>query len=265
VNENAITRRLGDGHVVLGTMVQEFMTPAIMPLARSAGAEFVLLDLEHPAWSLETLRAVIAAGAATDAVPIVRVPDAEYHFVARVLDAGARGVMIPNCESADEARAVVEWAKYPPVGKRGFGIPRHELEPEGVGATQRKANVEQMVFLQIESSDGVDQVEEIAAVDGVDVIWVGHFDLTNSLGIPGDFGHPLYEAAIRRVAAAGNAAGKPLGLMVGSVADGRRYLELGFRCFAYAIDAWLYEDALRAGLDEVRSSAGTPGSSPRTR
>jgi 2-keto-3-deoxy-L-rhamnonate aldolase RhmA len=265
VKENVVRRRLAEGHVVLGTMVQEFMTPALLPLARSAGAEFVLLDLEHPAWSLETLRSVIAAGTATDVVPIVRVPDAEYHFVARVLDAGARGVMIPNCESADEARAVVEWAKYPPAGKRGFGIPRHELEPEGVAATQLKANVEQMVFIQIESADGIEQVDDIAAVDGVDVVWVGHFDLTNSLGIPGEFDHALYETAIRRVVDAGNAAGKPLGLMVGSVADGRRYLELGFRCFAYAIDAWLYEDALRAGLDELRSSVGTRDSSPRTR
>jgi len=264
VKENTIKRRLAKGSIVLGTMAQEFMTPALLPLARSAGAEFVLLDLEHPAWSLETLRSVIAAGAATDVVPIVRVPDAEYHFVARVLDAGALGVMIPNCESADEARAVVEWAKYPPAGKRGFGIPRHELEPEGVAATQLKANDEQMVLVQIESADGVEQVEEIAAVDGVDVIWVGHFDLTNSLGIPGEFEHELYEDAIGRVVRAGNAAGKPLGLLVGSVADGRRYLELGFSCFAYAIDTWLYEDALRAGLDELRSSAETRGSSPRT-
>jgi 2-keto-3-deoxy-L-rhamnonate aldolase RhmA len=100
-------------------------------------------NCEHPAWSLERMRGVIAAGP-PGVLPWVRVPDAEYHHVARTLDAGAMGIMIPNCESESEAeaRAVVVWAKYPPVGKRGFGIPRYELEPEGVAATLAKTNSE---------------------------------------------------------------------------------------------------------------------------
>ncbi len=254
MRENPVKQRLAAGEVVLGTMVQELMTPALFRIAAAAGAEFVLLDQEHPAWSLETVRGVIAAGRGTDVVPFVRVPDAEYHLVARTLDAGALGVMIPNCESREEARAVVEWARYPPAGRRGFGIPRYELEPGGVAPTLAKANVEQMVIVQIESTAGLEAVERIAAVDGVDLLWIGHFDLTASLGVPAEFESPAFQAAVDRILAACEAAGKPLGIMVASVEDGRRWLERGFRCVAYGVDAWLYEDALRKGLAALRGA-----------
>jgi 2-keto-3-deoxy-L-rhamnonate aldolase RhmA len=249
---NQVKRRLAAGEVVIGTMVWELMTPAVFPIAQSAGAEFVLLDQEHPAWSLERVRDVIAAGRGSSVVPFVRIPDAEYQLVARTLDAGAMGVMIPSCAGASEAQAVASWAKYPPTGVRGFGLPRYELEPEGVAATFAKANEEQMVIVQIETLSGLEEVEAIARVDGIDLLWIGHFDLTASLGIPGEFDSPVFRTAVDRVLAAAEAGGKPVGLMVASVDDGRRFLELGFRCLAFGIDAWLYEDALRAGIAAVR-------------
>jgi len=249
---NPVKRRLAAGEVVVGTMVWELMTPAVFRIAEGAGAEFVLFDQEHPPWSLERIRDLIAAGRAGDVVPFVRVPDAEYHFVARTLDAGALGVMIPSCTGAAEAQDVVSWAKYPPVGVRGFGLPSYELDPAGIGETSAKANEEQMVIVQIETLAGLEEVEAIARVEGVDLLWIGHFDLTSSLGIPGDFSSPLFEAAVDRVLAAGEAAGKPVGLMVASVEDGRRFLDRGFRCLAYGIDAALYEDALRAGIAALR-------------
>ncbi len=249
---NPVKRRLAAGEVVVGTMVWELMTPSTFRIAEAAGAEFVLLDQEHPPWSLERVRDVIAAGRSTDVVPFVRVPDAEYHLVARTLDAGALGVMIPSCTGVAEAQAVVSWVRYPPVGVRGFGLPRHELDPEGVAATMAKANEEQLVIVQIETLAGLEEVEAIAGVDGVDLLWIGHFDLSAALGVPGDFDSPAFEAAVDRVLAAGEAGGKPVGLMVASVEDGRRFLERGFRCLAYGIDAWLYEDVLRAGISALR-------------
>jgi 2-dehydro-3-deoxyglucarate aldolase/4-hydroxy-2-oxoheptanedioate aldolase len=252
VRENPVKRRLAAGEVVLGTMVWEVMTPALFRIAEAAGAEFVLLDREHPAWSLERVRDVIAAGHGTSVVPFVRVPDADYHHVARTLDAGALGVMIPNVAGAAEAQAVVSWSRYPPAGVRGFGLPRHDLEPEGVAATTAKGNEERLVIVQIESVAGLEEVEAIAKIDGIDLLWIGHFDLTASLGVPGDFDSPLYTAAVDRVVAAAEAAGKPVGLMAATVDDARRYLDLGFRCIAYGIDAWLYEEALRAGIGALR-------------
>ena len=252
MRENPIKRRLAAGEVVLGTMVWELLTPAVFRLAESAGAEFVLLDREHPSWSLERIREVIAAGRYTSVVPLCRVPDATYEHVARTLDAGALGVMIPSCTGAAEAQAVASWAKFPPRGVRGVGLPRYELEPEGLEATLRKADEEQLVIVQIETLAGLEEVEAIARVDGVDVLWLGHFDLTASMGIPGDFANPAFTLAVERIVAAARAAGKVAGVMAGSVEDARRAIEQGFRCVAYSIDAWLYEDALRSGLDALR-------------
>jgi 2-dehydro-3-deoxyglucarate aldolase/4-hydroxy-2-oxoheptanedioate aldolase len=249
---NPVKHRLAAGEVVFGTMVMELTGPALFRIAGLAGAEFVLLDLEHPSWSLETVRGVIAAGFGTEVIPIVRVPDAEYHLVARALDAGTLGLMVPNCVSEAEARSIVEWAKYPPLGQRGVGIQRYELEPEGVAATLTKANAEQMVIAQIESVSGLEEVERIAAVDGIDVLWIGHYDLTTSLGIPGDFASPVFAGAVDRVVAACEAAGKAPGILAANVDEARQWLARGFRCVAYGIDAWLYEDALRSGLDALR-------------
>lgn len=252
MRENPVKRRLRAGDVVVGTMVWELMSPALFSIAAAAGADFVLLDREHPAWTLERVRDVIAAGRASDVVPLVRIPDGQYHFVARTLDAGALGLMIPRCAGVAEARAVVSWAKYPPAGVRGFGLPRHELEPEGVGATFTKANDEQIVIVQIETLAGLEEVEEIARVDGIDLLWIGHLDLTAALGVPGDLESPVFAEAVHRVLAAAAAEGKPVGMMVDSVEAGRKSLERGFRCLAYSIDAWLYEDALRAGIAALR-------------
>ena len=125
---------------------------------------------------------------------------------------------------------------------------------EGVTATIEKANAETLVLVQIESAAGLDAVDEIAAVDGVDVLWIGHFDLTASLGIAGDFAHPRYHEAIDRVLAAGVRARKPVGMVCNTVQEGVGLVERGFRILAFAIDVYLYEDALRAGMEGLRTS-----------
>jgi len=116
----------------------------------------------------------------------------------------------------------------------------------------RSANAEQLLIAQIETVSGVEQVDAIAGVDGIDVLWIGHFDLTTSMGIPGQFDHPDYQAAVDRVIAACARHGKAAGLMVASVADGRAALARGFRCLAYWGDLWIYKQALADGLSALR-------------
>jgi 2-dehydro-3-deoxyglucarate aldolase/4-hydroxy-2-oxoheptanedioate aldolase len=160
------------------------------------------------------------------------------------------GLMVPAVESVDEANLIVDAARFPPVGRRGFGLVfRDDWEADGVPATLEKANAETLVLVQIETAAGVAVVDEIAAVDGVDVLWIGHFDLSASLGIPGDFANDLFEDAVDRILAAGEAAGKAVGMVCGSVDEGARLIERGFRCLAYSFDLWIYEDALRAGIE----------------
>ena len=231
-------------------MVAEFASPGIARLAARAGADFVLFDMEHTGYGFERMRWVLAAARATPTVPFLRVPDAAYDLVARGLDIGARGVMVPAVETPDEARLVVEAARYPPVGRRGVGLLfRDDWHADGVPETLVERNEETLVILQIETAAGVEAVEEIAALEGVDLLWIGHFDLSASLGNPGDFGAAAFEQAVDRILA----AGKPVGIVAASVADGVAAIERGFRCIGYGFDVWLYENALQAGIAELRS------------
>jgi 2-dehydro-3-deoxyglucarate aldolase/4-hydroxy-2-oxoheptanedioate aldolase len=133
---------------------------------------------------------------------------------------------------------------------------RDEWEPGGVPATIEKANAETLVFVQIETALGLAAVEEIAAVEGIDILWIGHFDLTASLGIPGEFESTHYREAVDRILAAGAAAGKPVGMVCSSPEEGAAFVERGFRILAYSMDIAVYEDALRAGLDALRRLLG---------
>jgi 2-keto-3-deoxy-L-rhamnonate aldolase RhmA len=253
VIDNPVRRRLAAGDVVVGTMVTEFATLGVSRLAAAAGAEFVLFDLEHTGYGFERMRGVLGAARAAGTMPVLRVPDSAYDLIARALDVGAVGVMVPHVESADEAQHLAAAAHYPPVGVRGFGMLfRDEWSPDGVPATIEHVNREVMTFVQIETARGLEAVEEIAAVARIDVLWIGHFDLTASLGIPGDFESRNYRDAVDRVLAAGRREGKPVGMVCGSVTEGRALLERGFRLLAYSIDIWLYEEAVRTGIAGLR-------------
>ena len=256
MRENAVKRRLAEGGVALGTMAFEFNTTGLARLAAGAGAEFVVFDQEHTGWSVETIRMLVATSGATDMVPMARVPTTQYHLIARVLDVGARGIMVPMVESVEQANLIVQSAKYPPIGRRGaaFGVAHDDYTGGDVGEKIRSANAEIMLIAQIETVAGVECVEDLAAIDGIDVLWIGHFDLTNSMGIPAQFKHRRYLAAVKRVVAACRAHGKAAGIMAGSVADAQAALKQGFRIVAYSGDLWLYQQALRDGLAEIRAS-----------
>jgi len=255
MRSNAVKTRLSSGGVSIGTMVTEFATTGVSRLAARAGAEFVLFDLEHTGYGIERLRETLAAARSVDIVPFLRVPDAAYDLVARGLDIGALGIMVPAVESVEEARSIAEAARFPPAGRRGFGmLMRDDWHPDGVPATIEHVNREVMTLVQIETAAGLDAVDEIAAIDGIDVLWIGHFDLSASLGVPGDFEGATFRGAVDRILDAGARAGTPVGMVCGSVEEGSALLARGFRLLAYSIDIWIYEDAVRAGIAGLRDA-----------
>ena len=253
---NPVKRRLQEGGVAIGTMVFEFHTVGLPRIAAAAGAEFVLLDMEHTGWSVETIRQIIATSRPAETVPMVRVPACEYHFIARVLDMGAMGVMVPMVESEEQARRLVASAKYPPDGRRGaaFGIAHDAYVLGTVTDTMQAANREQLLIAQIETRAGLENVERIAAVDGIDVLWIGQFDLTSSLGIPGQFDRPEFHDALDRVLAACRRHNRAAGYMAMSVAEAGAMLDRGFRCLAYSGDLWIYQQALREAVAGIRAT-----------
>jgi 2-keto-3-deoxy-L-rhamnonate aldolase RhmA len=169
---------------------------------------------------------------------------------------GAHGVMVPMVESAEQARAIAAASHYPPAGKRGaaFGIAHDGYAPGPVAAKMARANAERMILAQIETAAGVRNAAEIAAVPGIDVLWVGQFDLTVSLGLPGQFDHPDFIDAVATVAKAATRAGKACGAMALSVDDAKVWAGRGYRVLAYSGDLWIYQQALTEAMNSLKTA-----------
>ncbi|MBW3540349.1 MAG: aldolase [Planctomycetes bacterium] len=259
MHPNRVKQVLREGGTAVGTMMFEFGTPGIARVAAAAGADFALFDMEHTAWGLSTIKMLLAGARASEIVPMVRVPTARYEYIAGVLDAGAMGVMVPMVSSPEQAAELVSWCRYPPAGRRGtaFGIAHDDYRGGDVVEKMLSANRELLIIAQIETRSGLESVEEIAAVDGIDVLWIGQFDLTTSLGIAGCFDHADFHGAIERVAAAARRHGKAAGYMTTDLDEAARMIQRGFRCLAWSGDVWIYQQALRSGLEGVRAATGS--------
>lgn len=248
----SLRQRVMAGETVLGAMIFECFTPGIAQIMKLAGCEYVIYDMEHTGTGYETIKTQVAHCRGLGVSPMVRVPRSDYDYLSRALDVGCEGVMIPMVNSAEEACDIVEATRYPPVGRRGaaFGFAHDHYEP-GLPLNKIKAaNANNLVIAQIETEHGLDNVEDIAAVDGIDVLWVGHFDLTNFLGIPGQFESKVYKDALKRVVKAGQKHGKGLGFMASDGSWARDYRQLGFNMLAAGTDHGL----LMAGVREIVAS-----------
>jgi 2-dehydro-3-deoxyglucarate aldolase/4-hydroxy-2-oxoheptanedioate aldolase len=243
--------------VKIGHFIVEFVAPGIGYLLKNAGCDFVLFDTEHSGFHNETIKSALRYFEAAQLPVIVRVPSKEYHHIARAMDMGAEGLMVPMVNDAAEARAILDCMKYVPQGKRGvaLGVAHDHYTGGAVLDKLAAANKRSTLFAQIETAAGVENADEIAALDGVDCLWVGHFDLTCSLGIPGDFNHPKFKDAIARTYAACKKHNKAYGRLVPDVSTGVDVFNLGFDFVCYSGDVWVYQAALKAGVDGVRNGA----------
>jgi 2-keto-3-deoxy-L-rhamnonate aldolase RhmA len=238
-------RGMGLERPAIGTFLN-LGSALVTEICAMAGFDWLLADLEHGAGGEEALVGQVLAAAAHDVPLIVRVESVERIRVGRVLDLGAAGVMIPRVEDASQAARVARWARYPPDGERGVATYNRAC---GFGARPEAlltANDRVRVVLQIETSGALAEVEEIAATPGVDALFVGPRDLSQALGVPGDFAAPVYREAIDRVAAAAAAHGIVAGILAKDREAADRYTALGYRLLAIGSDAgFLMEGARR--------------------
>jgi 2-keto-3-deoxy-L-rhamnonate aldolase RhmA len=252
---NPMKDTLAAGGTSFGTMIFEFLSPGLPSLARKSGAEFLVYDMEHSAVTIAAVAGQIALCHGAGIVPIVRPTTALQHLVGPLLDAGALGIKIPNVETAAQAEQIVRWTRYPPAGDRGaaFGLP-HDEYGSGLGQieTMRAADRNIIILAQIESERGLDNVEAIMAVPGIDLAWLGHFDLTNSMGIPGEFEHPRFHAALDRIVAAAEKNGKAAGFLAATPEIGRAWMKRGFRAVLVSRDTMLFANALKNGIAALR-------------
>jgi 2-dehydro-3-deoxyglucarate aldolase/4-hydroxy-2-oxoheptanedioate aldolase len=249
-------RSFRDRTLAGGTLFGLFLdlaSPASAELCAAAGYDWLLIDLEHGASTEADLLGLAHAVEVGGSVPLVRPQSGERIRIGRALDMGARGIMVPRLDSADQAREAVSFLRYPPAGIRGVAT---RVRGAGLGAVAhadvQRLNERVVGIIQIESVGGLRDAAEIAAIDGVDVLFVGPADLSHSLGIPGQFGHADYVGALERVVAACRAHGKAAGILVYDTAVVPRHLELGFTFVGIGADGAFVADGAQRFLAAVR-------------
>ncbi|MBM3734210.1 MAG: hypothetical protein FJW39_00345 [Acidobacteria bacterium] len=251
---NRLRRVVKEGRIPVGHMVWEFGTRGIAKILETADLDFVLIDMEHSEFDTERVADLVAWFKATDIAPFVRVPSSLYHFMARVMDGGALGVMCANVESGQQAKLIVDSVKFPPMGKRGVGIGGAHTDYKNPDPVQyfEFANANSTVICQIESTKGLENLEDIAATPGVDILWVGHFDLTTSMGIPGQFSNPKAIEALELVANTARKYHKLAGIQPGSAEQAGAWIKMGYNVISWKADSALYGNALRAEIAALR-------------
>lgn len=203
--ENPITSRLSAGELSIGLGVRVLRHVEIAGLASAGGYDWLFIDLEHGSISLESVSQISNTAILAGCAPIVRVPKSDFSCASRALDSGALGVIFPHVGSADEAQAIVEHLRFPPLGRRSFAARQPLVGFASRPATDVMAEAEAkiLVFAMIESAEGLENVEDIAAVAGIDVLFIGANDLAIELGIPDQFESDAFGRAVNRIVDAG--------------------------------------------------------------
>ena len=248
----SLRRRALAGETVFGLFL-DLASPFAAELCARAGYDWLLIDLEHGGATEADLLGLLQATEVGGAAALVRPQSGERLRIGRALDLGAEGIMVPRLDSAEQVREAVTFLRYPPAGVRGVAL---RTRGAGLGRVAH-ANVgrvhEAIVgIVQIESLGALNEAEAIAAIDGVDVLFVGPADLTHSLGIPGQFESARYREALETVVAACRAHGKSPGILVYDTAVVPGLLEMGFRFVGIGADGALVADGARAALAAVR-------------
>jgi 2-keto-3-deoxy-L-rhamnonate aldolase RhmA len=254
MSEPTLKSMIGTRSLKAGHFIFEFITPGIGHMLKNSGCDFVIFDMEHAAFGYETIKQGLRYAEAARLPAIVRTASRDYHHIARACDSGAEGIMLPMVGSAAEARGILDSIKYFSTGQRGvaLGIAHDNYTGGPTAAKLAAANQRTTVFLLIETEEGVANADAMAALDGVDCLWIGHFDLSWSLGIPGEFGHPKFLAAVDTIAKAAHRHGKSLGRLVPDVASGLALYRAGFDFISYSGDLWVFQAAVAAGISGLR-------------
>jgi len=230
--------------------------PAIAEIMAKAGFDWLAVDMEHSVITIREAEELIRVIALCGAAPLVRLSSNDPIQIKRVMDGGAQGVIVPMVNSAAEAEQAVAAVRYPPQGKRGVGLARAQGYGNAFEAYKAWLNQETIVIVQIEHIQAVENLASILSVDGVDGFIVGPYDLSGSLGIPGDFENPLMQKAMSTIRTVGGASGKASGIHIiePDVKQLQQRIKENYRFIAYSLDIRMLDVSCRAGLAGVLTS-----------
>ncbi|MCD6290157.1 MAG: aldolase [Anaerolineae bacterium] len=253
MRDNKVRAALKRGEFVIGTMVTEMRSPAIALMLANAGFDFMFIDMEHGSYDLATVADIIKVARLAGIVPLVRVPDGLYHLIARVLDAGAMGVMVPRVETREQVERAVAALRYPPVGVRGCAVGRgnNDYRKDPLWEFTRHANDNILAVMQIERKAAIEHIDDLLSVPGVDVALVGPSDLTLSLGAPSPQDAAV-QAAIQKVIEAGKRYGVATGIHLRDVDQLKVWRERGMTMLTYSTEADFIMAGARSGIAALR-------------
>ena len=255
--ENIVLQKFREGRPSLGTFTA-LNSPLAVESLRYTGLDYVIVDTEHSPVGIESAAAQIAAAQGAGLTALARANEISRTAVLRLLDVGAQGIVVPCVETVDEVRELIQYAKFAPLGNRGFCPTRdggwgHAPHAASIPAYMETCNRETLLLPQCETVGCLEHIEEIAAVEGVDGIFIGPFDLSIALGIPGKFGDPLLTEGIERVRRACAAAGKLCIMYAGSGEAAKRYFGQGFPSVAAGLDVEVLKEAVRGIASAARA------------
>lgn len=259
-NKNPVKKLLSEGQPVFGITIT-VNSVEIATQAADWGFDFLWLEMEHSPISLETIRNMVLASRGLQAIPMARVPVNELWTAKRVLDAGVLGVIFPFTSTPDLARQAVDACKYPPFGRRGSGASLATFRWPALEGYYDFADKNILVVAIIEDSKAVENIEEIAATPGIDVLFIGTSDLSFSLGLRGEQNHPKLESAIEKIVSVAKKNNKFIGRPVANSDDAKRYMKQGFLFFQTVADI----NFLKAGAELLLVPMGKSASSSKTK
>ncbi|MDG4669230.1 aldolase/citrate lyase family protein [Mycobacterium sp. 236(2023)] len=252
----SLRESLREGELVLCLALLNSRTPDVPAIAATCGYDAIYVDLEHTATSLETAGMLCASALGAGIAGLVRVPSQEPSLIARVLDVGASGVIVPHVNSRSEAQAVVDAARFPPLGHRSISGPNALSGYAPVSATELTARLEALttVAVMVETPEAVSLVDDIAAVDGLDMILIGPSDLTAEMGIHGDYENEHFQNAVKSVAVACRNHGVALGVAgIKSQDLLERFVDLGLRFISAGTDVGMMTEAATTRAQALRT------------
>ena len=244
-----------NGEKIVGTMIRLVRNPAIARIASENGLDFIMMDMEHGPYSMETIADIFKVARSIGLGSFVRVPELSKGYVSRAIDSGANGVMVPMVESVQQARQLADWTKYPPLGKRGLGGSGGHTDFLSIGGKAMQfmdeANKNNLTIAQIETRSAIEAIDEIASVEGIDALLIGPNDLANSLGCPGDISSDVVGEAIAKVAEAARKHKKIFGMHSGDALL-EKWIPEGLTLIMNKLDI----DILIAGMRSIAQKYG---------
>jgi len=246
--------KLKNGGLVIGTMISEIRNPNLVYMLAQCGFDFFIIDNEHGAYSPETISNMIAAARGAGISVVVRIPEIRREAIMKPLDSGAAGLLVPMVNTADQAKEIMRYAKYPPMGERGVALSRAHSSYGRPNAAEYldQANQTTFIAVQAESPQAIENLESIASTPGVDAIFVGPADLSVGMGIPGQITHPKEVEAIETVLAICQKHAVVPGIHMSKRETLKDWIRRGMRFVTFSSDVDLLARAAQESLAHLR-------------